>query len=195
MTDGDLGKPDSVPGVVYGQVQSVPTEKILLRLTSGFIEKARKFEKYIEEGIVGKEDKLIVAIDLSGVSHAILADKEEMSLACKAFVEIGELTMSIPVRPNEGKTETFYSKREPIKKVEGAEIPATVFLMDQFKYIGGVITNVSSFTKTVQNPNSLRLLLNQIAQSKLDIGNWKFLRDIHYEEGGFLKKWPEKGIS
>lgn len=94
MTNGGAGTLDRVPDVNYGHTQMVPTDNILLRLIAGFKEKSDKFLKYLENGIVGPDDKLVIAIDLSGVSHAVAAEDEQVPLLCKALLGIGQLTMS-----------------------------------------------------------------------------------------------------
>ncbi|MBT3980272.1 MAG: hypothetical protein HOE90_02910 [Bacteriovoracaceae bacterium] len=51
------------------------------------------------------------------------------------------------------------------------------------------------FTEIEQNPSSLRLLCNPVAKNKIDIEFWKFVRDIYFENGGFLQKWPSPKLS
>lgn len=195
MTDGTGG--NAVPGIVYGEVQHVPGDAILSRVTAGFKEKTDKFKKYIEDGVVSPGDQLIIAIDMSGVSHADIDDHGEMPLACKALLGIVELTMSIPVAPksNADQTTVFYPHRPHISKPTGTKIPATGLLSKDFEFISGVITNVRRFTETVENPNCLRLVMNPLALNPLNINDWKFVRDIFYGEDGSLKKWDSKSLN
>ncbi|MFG1493734.1 hypothetical protein [Halobacteriovorax sp. ZH4_bin.1] len=187
VTGGEEGAPDSVPAVMFGVAQNVPTEKILLRVTSAFLTKANKFKKYIEQGIVGPKDRLVIATDLSGVNFADTLDEDEMPISCKALLGVGELTMSISVDDLEDKR-VFYPFREKIKKEIGTDVPATGLLMEQFNFISGVITNVRSFTQTVENPNCLRLICNPYASNDLVPTEWEFLKGVYFVKEGKLEK-------
>lgn len=67
----ELGKEDSkdkLPEMEMG-VHSLPREKFLLRISNSIDNKINKFERYLEKGLVKKEDKLIIAISTCNLSQ------------------------------------------------------------------------------------------------------------------------------
>lgn len=66
-TGGELGLPDSVPKMTLGRMASVPVREYVLRIRTSLQEKARKFQKYIDNSVVCERDALAVAINIYGI--------------------------------------------------------------------------------------------------------------------------------
>lgn len=63
MTEGQSGKPDSVPPLEHGKVVDVPIKQYVMRIRNSLDEKAKKFKTYLENGVVERDDVLVIAIN------------------------------------------------------------------------------------------------------------------------------------
>lgn len=104
-----------------GQVGTLPVDKIVLRYTSGFAEKAAKIKTYIKAGVIGPTDSVIIAINSGGMRDSDLADQDP-PLAIKALFGVGDAAMRIPLRFTDkaveraGEPEVFYPQQNELKK-------------------------------------------------------------------------------
>ena len=183
---------DRVGDIVYGQVNSISQNPILLRITNGFYTKAMKFKSYIEKGIVDLNDFCIIAIDFSAAPNADIIDKENMPAINKALLGFGDLVMEIPIDMTNGRqageVQTKYSRQTEIKKNSGTIIPTTHFLNEDFAFISGVISNSRSFTSKPCNGRKLKFLSNPFGKNKITSDEFLFMEKFFYEENGYLKK-------
>lgn len=79
-TAGEEGKKDSVPKPVYGRWSRTPMDAYVLRASNALGGKARKFKRYIENGIVGEDDLAVIAINVHEVGLGNLL-RDVMKLA------------------------------------------------------------------------------------------------------------------
>ena len=73
---GQPGKPDSVLEIKSGVVRDVPIREYVIRLRSSLEEKARKFSKYVDDGIVVPKDLAVIATNVGGIPF-LGADMDE----------------------------------------------------------------------------------------------------------------------
>ena len=66
-TAGEVGLPDSVPRVQMGKVTTVPVRQYVLRILTSLQQKAKRFNDYIESGMVCEHDTLAIAINIYGI--------------------------------------------------------------------------------------------------------------------------------
>ena len=64
---GEPGKPDSIPEPVYGRLVREPAEQIALRIRNALDGKQRKFQQYVQHGIVRPDDLAVIAINVDRV--------------------------------------------------------------------------------------------------------------------------------
>lgn len=179
---------DFVPETVLNVVSHVPENQILLRLTSGFRTKLMKFEGYRQSGVVGENDLLVIAIDLSGLDLASLADEMDMNpLAAKGFYGIGDLTWSVPIHPNKGDVITFFPERKSIPRTQKDPIPANAMLDGNFRHISAVITNVRNIIETTDDPKSLKIFIHKDC-GDLEPKMFTFCRQFYCVENDHLVK-------
>jgi hypothetical protein len=117
--------PDQVPQPIYGEAQSVPVEKILLRYTNALSEKGSRYLAAIHKGIVLPQEPYVLAINSRGIPHAMFGNT--MPYYVQAFLPIGPLSVAIDRKSLE-VTESSYQYRGKIAKRSGAEVSTRSFL-------------------------------------------------------------------
>jgi len=127
-------KADRVHGMIYGVAQNVPQEQIILRIASGFEIKSKQFEKYIESGIVKKDEPKVVAINGADLSYM----DGDPAWIIRVLFAIGHLMLRFD-KDHKKVIETFYSRIDKIIKKCGSEVSLGQFLSDQYKHISAVI--------------------------------------------------------
>jgi len=86
-TAGEPGRPDTI---VRGD-GITPWNLITLRIRGAVEEKKRKYDRYIEQGIVAKEDRLLIAVNVSAVPYA---REDAERYVFRALYGLGELVMT-----------------------------------------------------------------------------------------------------
>lgn len=146
-TKGDTQSPDSVIGPINsnnlpGALVDVPTDKMILRITSSIKEKVKQYNRWIKGGLVNKDKPCIIAINtadsnfiedwtpnviktLFGVSHP------------RINMRTGEMTFLI---------------RDEVQKSNRSPVPVNMFKIKDFSFISGVIF---SNTDALNQPNKL----------------------------------------
>lgn len=189
MDNGDIGKPDSVPEVTYGRVNTVPSDKILLRLTSGIETKKKKIQGYIRKGIVKPKDAVIIALNMSGVSHADVSETD-YDLPMGALICYGkaESVMLVPLDPSrKDQIEVYNPDRLKLNKASGSEVNSAFFLNEENSFITGIITNLRIFTETEASPRCLKYFDNPLAKAKIDFQKLDFLRNMYWVEDDHIR--------
>ena len=82
---------DRVPDYPYGQVYTVPTEKILLRFTNALDEKRNKYIKALKDKIIEPIDIYLLAINSRSIPHAPFGNT--MPFFVQAFLPFGNLAV------------------------------------------------------------------------------------------------------
>lgn len=135
VTPGNPDSPDRVPEPSRG-VQSVPTDEMILRFTSGVLEKHRKYKKYLNEGVVKPSEPLIIAVNTGSLRHP------HLNLPQSALFGVGWPTISVPINNSggpSGPVEHGWSLRESVQKRNGAEVSTRIFLDPAFSQVSAVI--------------------------------------------------------
>ena len=121
------------------RVGGYPHEEVLLRWTAAFAEKARKFKKYIEDGIVNENDACVIAIN--GVQLGLISNDHGISqlpLPLETVFPVGPLSVAIDVT-SRTVSGTKTSTRFGIKKANGAWVKTTPFVVDDYSHISAVL--------------------------------------------------------
>lgn len=141
--------PDRVPEPECGVAYRVPTEKILLRFTHALSEKRNKYIEARKKGIISPDDGYLLAINSRGIPHTPSGNPNPYFI--QAYFPVGPPVVSID--PSTGNiVDSFYQYRPAVQKLNGANIPTTAFLDQEFSCISSVL---HSSVDCVNRPETL----------------------------------------
>ena len=177
---------DQVPDYRYGEVQEVPTEKILLRFTNALADKRNKYIKVLQKKIIDANDLYLLAMNSRGIPHAPYGNT--MPFFVQAFLPFGNLAADIDTKT--GKiVDTFYHYRENVVKASGAAVSTTAFLNPEFSFVSAVL---HSGVDCVNHPDILgedfMILHNPTASYPLDPSVFHWCEQMFYQEGRLERK-------
>ncbi len=138
-TAGQEGHPDAVPQRYRGPrlPPRYPEAQLLLRYRSALEEKLRKVDGYVEKGIVGRDEPVLVAINYGGIESADLHDLELPAMV-KAVFPIGEPVFVARVDGSEAP-HVEVPPRFAVTKKKGAGVSTTLFLEPRSASLSGVV--------------------------------------------------------
>jgi hypothetical protein len=159
-----------------GQAGSLPTDKMVLRFTSAFSDKAKKIDAYVSKGIIGKEDSVIIAINTGEMRDSDLADQYP-PLAVRSLLGIGDAAFKVSVHLGDEALKTddvemVFPEQTTVKKNERTAISTQGFLNNPT--ISGVFTSARHLVDMMDAGKDLKILLNPKAQNPLDKDLFKF---------------------
>lgn len=128
---------DRAPDVVLGEVSTVATDKIILRLQHALHEKNTKFQKYRQKNIVSKDDVCIIALNAYEVPNSNI-DYPDMPYIAKAVLPIGDMYCTFP----SGKIGFHYDAFNT--KQNGSTVSKRCFLDDEYKYISAILYSLAN---------------------------------------------------
>jgi len=130
-TAGAEENPEQVPGFVFGQMQPVPNEQMILRYVSAISEKVlRQRPRWVEGGHVNAHDCLIVALNPKLIDHEIF-DTIPPRIVQVAY-PVGPL--AVVIDPRTGRhVETRAQARASIQRMCGADVGTGVFLTNAMR--------------------------------------------------------------
>lgn len=161
--------PPGIPG-------TLPVEKMVLRVTSGFSDKVKKIGQYIEKGIVKPDDGVIIAINTGEMRDSDLADQYP-PLAVRALLGVGSAAFQVNVHLanpalNTDDVQVVFPEQTAIQKNEKTSIETIGLLANP--RISGVITSTRHFVDLPSEGSDMKVLLNPKAQHKIDPAFFKF---------------------
>lgn len=159
-----------------GQAGTLPTEKIVLRVTSAFADKVKKIEKYVSQGIIAPDDAVIIAINTGEMRDSDLADQYP-PLAVRALLGIGDMAYKVSVHLGDPSLKTddvevVFPEQPTVQKNEQTAI-STVGLLSN-PAISGVFTSTRHFVEMIDSGKDLKILLNPKARTRLSKDLFKF---------------------
>lgn len=159
-----------------GHAGTLPTEKIVLRVTSAFADKVKKIEKYIAQGIIAAEDAVVIAINTGEMRDSDLADQYP-PLAVRALLGVGSAAFKVSVHLGDATLKTddvemIFPEQPTVKKNEQTQISTEGFLNNPM--ISGVFTSTRHLVDMIDSGNDLKILLNPKAQNPLSKELFKF---------------------
>lgn len=163
---------DAVPDTVYGQVENVPTEQILLRFRSGIEDKSRRFSCYLKKGIVSENDFTVIAINGSSVSHYPFSETDPPGILSALF-PLGDRFVTLN-RNSCDTVDAGFLIREHLTKKSGSKVPTTLFTSKEYAHISAVLScnsNAGNHPDTADDIGSdFTLIYNPYAQNPLPRG-------------------------
>ena len=134
-TAGEEGKPDSVPRLQEGRVGNVPIDAFALRVLNALHGKADQFKKYVQQGIVQKEDWVFVAINVSDMGRPLDPGPHLDAVMQKALWGVGDPVVHMS-RDSGSILGTSFLEVESInKKSSGASVSVEPFLDESMAHV------------------------------------------------------------
>lgn len=62
VTDGEKDNPNSISETIPGVATPFPQNSVVLRMTSCFVKKAKQIKKWIDKGMISKNNKVVICI-------------------------------------------------------------------------------------------------------------------------------------
>lgn len=145
--DGPDKVPELIPQVwqpgVRLEARDVPSNQILMRWTSAFHTKAQQFRKYVDTGIVSKNDSCVIAINSCQLGPFGFNGISNFPAALEAVYPIGP--QQVHFTPNQpDKTTVDLLHRPSIEKSNKSPIKTTPFMTDDFAFISAIIATHKS---------------------------------------------------
>lgn len=166
-----LGKPE---------VNSVPTEKIILRLRSAIFDKFQKFKKYRKDKIINEKDIYIIAINGRRVPLSFL--ENEIPYIVQTVLPFGDETISYDVKTLD-VIDLFYKYRPQIEKSTGTPISTRIFLDNKHVGISAILySNADLFNKPDEMGGDFILVHNPNANNPINIGWFPVAREYWVED-------------
>lgn len=170
---------DSVPPLLYGgNLQDFPEKKMLLRMTNSLDAKFKKYQEYVEKGIVEKNDIYIIALNRSALDHC----DPGIPLILKSL--FGFEYLNIPIRMlrdsgGDAEGKSFWSIRKDIVKQNGEPIPMNFFRNEICSGVSAIIYSKTSVLSSLNHPENMKdeliLVHNPLAINPLDEQTFQFI--------------------
>ena len=186
-TKGDKNNSDSVPEMYVArnpnqvQVQDVPTDKMILRITNSIKEKATKqYSRWKNKNWFNKKALFIIAINTGDLDHV---EDSNMPNSIKAL--FGFQFMQINLK--NGKKN--YSHRNKIDKFNKNPVPVNHFISDKFSFVSGVLfSNKSVLNHPANIGDDCIFVNNPFAKYSVDKSFAKLFNNWYAEtENGGIK--------
>lgn len=160
-------KPGEGPDQLHQPKSSgwVPTDKILLRLSSALDTKRKVFDRYLKHGWILESDYTFIAIGGEQLGWRVDSDP---SYAVRSTYGIGDETVTFS-REEPDNVKRGHSRRPAIDKSNGVGISMTPFQDETFENISGAIFDMAG----LWNPRpklgeTFKTVHNSNARNKLD---------------------------
>lgn len=163
-TRGDAG-PDAVPDLEFGKVAAIPIQQTRIRLTSAFWTKYRKFAQYLEDGVVGPEDRLVIAISGSRFAVQILDDPP---LPLTSLFPAGNEVMT--VNRETGEVVGHGLQYQPTIPREAGEIPRSAFAAPCFEIISAILWSRIGLGNLSRETRPFTIVHNPFAKNPVEHG-------------------------
>lgn len=157
--------PDGVPELKFGVVAEIPIHQTRLRLTSAFWTKYNKFVRYVEQGVVAPDDKLIIAISGSRFAVQILDDPP---LPLTSLFPVGNEVVT--VNRTTGDVVGYGFQHQPVLVREAGEIPRTAFTQQDHAIISAVLWSRIGLGNLSRKVRPLTLVHNPFARNPVAQG-------------------------
>ena len=188
-TNGTPGRPDSVAEPNPDGSGKIPEEKLVLRYANAISEKYRKYQGYLRDGIINKNDAFVIAINGAALSYKWTQLENDVPRFLKAVYPIGVYQLLLENRT--GKI--IGQQNEPrfnIMKASGAAVGTMSFLERRSRGISAILGSSADVMwhslalgvdfELAHNPNSRAPIADFVIPAK------KGWRAVLNETGGDL---------
>lgn len=138
LTRGDEQSPDRVPETLASDgkltTEELPNCKIDLRISTSIASKLEKMQEYIDDGIIGNRDRVVIAVNCGEVTQA---SEEDGGSPVGVVYPFGKLQHTFAHDSEDGYTS--YQPRFQLLKSSGKPVETGFFAYPEFSYVSGVI--------------------------------------------------------
>jgi type I restriction enzyme S subunit len=167
-------------------------ESVILRYTSVINEKFRKYEQYLNKGIVSNREPFLIAVNGSRVAFS-LPDNNPPDMIpniVKAVMPFGNYTIVVDRETNQIVKDGYHYRNDIIKST-GNRVSTDVFLSQEYAGISAILfSNIDISNLPEKFGDDLLFFRNPIALNPL-LAGW-LRRGIEYRLEGnrvFKKRW------
>ena len=137
-TEGQAGKPDSVPRREKGKAQNVPTSRQhVARIRNSLDEKEKKFRKYIRDKIVCRNDLTVIAVNCGEIPF-LWADFDDRMI--RSLYGVGDRFL-IYDKASAGIVNAGRKSIQKIEKTSGAAIGVQPFLDGSMEHVSSALAS------------------------------------------------------
>jgi type I restriction enzyme S subunit len=158
---------DRVLDMIHNSVFDLPEREMLLRLSNALDIKFKKYQKYIDKGLVSKEDIFIIAITRGILNYL----DPGIPLILKCLFRLGDL--AIPIKRSDGSLgQPYYQLREEIRKHNESPVSMNFFESGNHNGISAIVYSQTTVLNhpeimggdciLVHNPNSTNPLPEKV---------------------------------
>ncbi len=168
---------------------TVPHEEILLRWTTAIDAKAKKFICYRKAGIIGDEDKCVIAVNSCKLGHSGLYGVSQFPAALEAVYSFGSLQLVIDKDTME-ITETTLAFRDFVVNPNDSHVPTDLFLQKDNSEISGILAASINVDQAFSGSGWGLIYVHNInAKNSVPFGFFDETQEFWLEESedGFLK--------
>ncbi|HZL28823.1 MAG TPA: hypothetical protein VFC39_20015 [Acidobacteriaceae bacterium] len=137
-TNGIPGRPDSVVEPNPDGSGKIPEEKLVLRYANAISEKYRKYQGYLREGIIHKNDAFVIAINGAALSYKWTQVENDVPRFLKAVYPLGVYQLLL----DRSTGKIIGQQNEPrfnIVKASGAKVATMSFLERRSRGISAIL--------------------------------------------------------
>jgi hypothetical protein len=175
-TAGEPGRPDTV---VRSSAGHVPWNLIALRIRAAIDEKKRKYDQYLERGIVVEGDSLLIALNVDQIPHAAL---DCQTYIFRALFGVGNRVITIDRKTMKGVSSSNEQLVSIAKLSSGAPVGTQPFIDGSMPAIAGAIVSADNAMGAAhaESPPALTLYPNLTARTPWTTGalpvthEWRF---------------------
>jgi|SRR3989344_923732 len=183
---------DKVPDMVYGVVQNVPEEEMMLRIANALNKKYAKYSDDLSKGLIKSNEPYIIAINRDRLSYT----DGWPPLIIKVLFGIGHRVLRLTTDGNEHESrEWSLTARPRINKRNGKGVPMLFFQNQEHSSVSAVIYCVDSILNSPRSPHDMGenfvIIHNTFAKNPLPDGFFPF-GDEYKLVSGEIKKIREK---
>lgn len=173
--------PDKVPSMKSGEVQTLPSDQIILRYTSAIAEKFERYQSYVSSGIISNNEPYVIAINGCQIPKARLDDN--LPRIVRSVFPIGDEYLTIDRQTGSVKGSGFIF-RPSIKKISGSDIPTDLFLREEFAQISAIIFSCSDCCNRPTKGNDWVVVHNPLAINPICAGLFPCFNEYQVTENG-----------
>lgn len=188
---------NSVPGMIYDDVQNIPEEEMLLRISSGLEIKFEQYEHWVQKSVIKENEPYIIAINRCDLEYM----DPEVPLIFKALFGIGHLALRIfSSDDKQEKPKPFWSERKEIKKFNGNAVSMEFFKKKRHNGVSGIIYCKDNILNSPWEPKEMGenfiFVHNPLAKNPLP-NNFVPFGSIYKEKNNYIckirnnKKWEK----
>lgn len=180
VSNGERDNPNSIPPLQFGVATSYPMTQIMLRITNSFTYKAEKILQYIERGLIGDSQRVVICISggwMEGLYRFPTYPVGGFPEVVNALLPIGDMVLILDQKTMSTTGRTFeyrdhVNKRRRTGDIE--KVRTDYFLDPRYARISAVIYSYANVTDSIDRTHLGRdffTVHNPLATYPLPVGS------------------------